>query len=69
MKTIIDENDQFAVISCQCRLIGELSGEPCEVAPAEMGCFVVGSTGEIMVSAGIRGIRLLNKQEAIDFIK
>ncbi|MFW9829250.1 MAG: 4Fe-4S binding protein [Candidatus Thorarchaeota archaeon] len=69
VKTIIDNNEQFAVISCQCRLIGELSGEPCEVAPAEMGCFVVGSAGVMMVSAGIRGARLLNKKEAIEFIK
>jgi Pyruvate/2-oxoacid:ferredoxin oxidoreductase delta subunit len=69
VKTIIDENDQFAVISCQCRLIGELSGEPCEVAPSEMGCFVVGAAGVMMVSEGIRGAKLLNKQEAIEFIK
>ncbi len=69
VKTLIDKNDQFAVISCQCRLIGELSGEPCEVAPSEMGCFIVGSAGVMMVSDGIRGARLLNKEEAIEFIK
>lgn len=40
VKSIIDQNDEFAVITCQCRLIGELSGEPCEVAPAELGCFI-----------------------------
>ena len=69
IKTLIDNNEQFAVISCQCRLIGELSGEPCEVAPAEMGCFVVGAAAEMMVSGKIRGARLLNKEEAIEFIK
>ncbi len=69
IKKLIEENDQFAVITCQCRLIGELSGEPCEVAPAEMGCFVVGAAGQMMVADGARGARLLNKQEAIEFIK
>jgi Pyruvate/2-oxoacid:ferredoxin oxidoreductase delta subunit len=69
IKTLIDENDQFAVISCQCRLIGELAGEPCEVAPAEMGCFIVGAAGAMMVSEGVHGARLLNKEEAIEFIK
>ncbi|MFW9867958.1 MAG: ATP-binding protein [Candidatus Thorarchaeota archaeon] len=66
---LINKYDKFAVITCQCRLIGELSGEPCEVAPAEMGCFVAGPAGEMMVNAGIRGARLLNKEEAIEFLK
>jgi len=66
---LINKHDQFAVITCQCRLIGELSGEPCEVAPAEMGCFVAGPAGQMMVDDGIRGARLLNKEEAIEFLK
>lgn len=66
---LINKYDQFAVITCQCRLIGELSGEPCEVAPAEMGCFVAGPAGQMMVDTGIRGARLLNKEEAIEFLK
>jgi Pyruvate/2-oxoacid:ferredoxin oxidoreductase delta subunit len=69
VSNLIEQNDKFAVITCQCRLIGELSGESCEVAPAEMGCFIVGAAGEMMVNEGIRGARLLNKQEAIEFIK
>ncbi|MHA2288199.1 MAG: hypothetical protein ACXABG_05385, partial [Promethearchaeota archaeon] len=34
VRDMIDKNESFAVISCQCRLIGEYTGEPCEVAPA-----------------------------------
>ena len=64
---IINNNDQFAVIPCQCRLIGELSGEPCEVAPSEMGCFIAGAASTMM--AQMPGARLLNKEEAIEFIK
>jgi len=66
---LISKHDQFAVITCQCRLIGELSGEPCEVAPAEMGCLVAGPAGKMMVNMGVRGARLLNKEETIEFLK
>ncbi len=69
VKSLIDANEEFASITCQCRLIGEMSGEPCKVAPAEMGCFVVGPAGAMMVQEGIRGAKLMNKQEAIEFIK
>ncbi|MFW9894743.1 MAG: ATP-binding protein [Candidatus Thorarchaeota archaeon] len=69
VKNIINKHEQFAVITCQCRLVGELSGEPCEVAPAEMGCFIAGPAGEMMFNAGIRGAKLLTKEEAIEFIK
>jgi len=69
VRNIIDKYDQFASITCQCRLIGELSGEPCEVAPAELGCFVAGPAGKMMVDEGIRGAKLLNKEEAIEFLK
>lgn len=67
MKEIIDNNDQFTVIPCQCRLIGEMTGEPCEVAPSEMGCFIAGPASNMMAS--VPGSRVLNKQEAIEFIK
>ena len=69
VKNLIDKHDQFASITCQCRLIGELSGEPCEVAPAEMGCFIAGAAAKMMIDAGVRGAKLLNKDEAIEFLK
>jgi Pyruvate/2-oxoacid:ferredoxin oxidoreductase delta subunit/peptidyl-tRNA hydrolase len=69
VKDRIEKNDVFAVIPCQCRLIGEMTGESCEVAPAEMGCFIVGPAGKMMVDQGLPGAKLLNKQEAIEFLK
>ena len=69
VKNLIDNNDQFAVITCQCRHIAELTGEPCEVATAEMGCFIAGPGAQMMVAGGILGARSLNKEEAIEFIK
>ena len=69
VRNMLDKHDQFAVISCQCRLIGELTGEPCDVAPAALGCLVAGPAGKMMVDGHIHGARLLNKEEAIEFLK
>lgn len=70
VKNLIDKHEHFAVITCQCRRIGELSGEPCEVAPASMGCFIAGPGAHMQVIAGIHGARLLkSKEEAIEFLK
>jgi len=69
VKNLIDRHDQFASITCQCRLIGELSGDPCEVAPAEMGCLVAGAAGKMMVDLGVRGAKLMTKEETIEYLK
>ncbi|MFX1281229.1 MAG: 4Fe-4S dicluster domain-containing protein [Promethearchaeota archaeon] len=66
---LINKHDQFCSITCQCRLIGELSGEPCEVAPADMGCLVAGPAAQMMVNIGIRGAKMMNKEETIEFLK
>jgi len=66
VKDMIDKNESFAVVPCQCRLIGEYTGEPCECAPAEMGCFLTGEAAERQISYGARR---LTKEEAIDFIR
>lgn len=68
VKNLIERHEKFAVIPCQCRLIGEMSGEPCEVAPAEMGCFI-GGVGTDMMKEYVPGTRLMNKEEAIKFLK
>ncbi|MFX1570007.1 MAG: 4Fe-4S binding protein [Promethearchaeota archaeon] len=67
VKDMIDKNDTFGVIPCQCRLIGEYTGDPCELAPAEMGCFVVGESAKRWISEG--AARSLTREEAIDFIR
>ncbi|NHI93086.1 MAG: 4Fe-4S dicluster domain-containing protein [Candidatus Lokiarchaeota archaeon] len=67
VEDLINNNNEFAVIPCQCRYVGELSGEPCEVASADMGCFCAGRSAIAMVDAGIG--RRLNKEEAIEYLK
>lgn len=67
VEEMINKNDKFAVIPCQCRLIAELNGEPCTVAPASMGCFLVGPEAEAIVNFGMG--RALSKEEAIEYLK
>jgi len=52
VEEMINRNEAFAVIPCQCRIIGELTGEPCRV-PSEMGCFAVGLLAKAFVSMGV----------------
>ncbi|MHA2280880.1 MAG: 4Fe-4S binding protein [Promethearchaeota archaeon] len=66
VKDMIDKNESFAVVPCQCRLIGEYTGESCELAPAEMGCFLTGEAAERQIAYGARR---LTKEEAIEFIR
>jgi len=63
---LIEDYDDFSYITCQCRLIGDLTGEPCEVAPAEMGCFLAGTIAQGAIKAGAPR---LNKEEAIEYLK
>jgi ferredoxin len=67
VKDLIDKNDTFASLTCPCRLVGEMSGEPCKVAPAELGCFVVGVAAKLAIQAGFG--RPLTKEQAIEYIK
>ncbi|MHA1730263.1 MAG: ATP-binding protein [Promethearchaeota archaeon] len=67
VKQMIDNNDTFAVLDCQCRLIAELNGNPCKIAPKELGCFLVGISAKIFLGKGLA--RELSKEEAIEFIK
>ncbi|MHA1386637.1 MAG: 4Fe-4S dicluster domain-containing protein [Candidatus Helarchaeota archaeon] len=67
VEELIKKNDFFAVIPCQCRLIAELNGEKCEVAPAEMGCFLVGPSVLAVVNMGFG--KALTKEEAIEYLK
>ncbi|MBD3228003.1 MAG: hypothetical protein GF329_07420 [Candidatus Lokiarchaeota archaeon] len=67
VEDIINKNDTFAVIPCQCRLVGELSGEPCEIAPSDMGCLVSGIGAKAL--SGFGYARSLNKEEAIQYLK
>jgi len=67
IEDMINRNKVFCVIPCQCRLIAELDGEPCKVAPAAMGCFVAGPSAQALINLGFG--KQLTKEEAIDYIK
>ena len=67
VEDLINKNNHFAVIPCQCRLVGELSGEPCEIATSEMGCFITGIGAQAIVNFGYG--RALTKEEAIEYLK
>ncbi|MDD1778612.1 MAG: 4Fe-4S binding protein [Candidatus Helarchaeota archaeon] len=67
VKDLIDRNDTFAALTCPCRLVAQMSGEPCSVAPAELGCFMVGVAAKLAVQAGFG--RPLTKEQAIEFIR
>ena len=67
VEILINSNDLFVVKDCDCRKIGELSGEPCSVAPAELGCLICGMAAQFLIDRGIG--RQLTKEEAIEFLK
>jgi len=67
VEDLINNNEFFTVIPCQCRLVGEMSGDPCEVAAADMGCFITGKPAQAMASYGWG--RALTKEEAIEYLK
>ncbi len=68
VEELIKNNEHFAVIPCQCRLISELSGKDlCQVASADMGCFLVGPSAQGVVAMGMG--RGLTKEEAIEYLK
>lgn len=63
---VIEKNEYFMTVPCQCRLIGEMTGEPCKVAPADLGCFISGSLAKEAIMHGYPG---MSKDEAIVFLK
>ena len=67
VENLINKFDVFAVVPCQCRLIGEYAGEPCELAPAKDGCLFGGIAAQMQIQKGWG--RKLNRQEAIEYIK
>ncbi len=64
---MINKNDHFAVIPCQCRLIGEMNSDPCKRAPASMGCLAAGPAAPMLAANGYA--KALTKQEALEFLK
>ncbi len=67
VEELINRNEKFVGLRCQCRQVGELAGEPCEKTPSELGCLACGLVAEQLTSMGIG--KELSKEEAIDLIK
>ncbi len=67
VEEIINRNDYFVGLRCQCRQVGELAEEPCEKAPSELGCLACGIVAKQLTSLGIG--KPLSKEQAIDLIK
>ncbi|NVM30736.1 MAG: 4Fe-4S binding protein [Candidatus Helarchaeota archaeon] len=67
VEDLINKNEYFASIPCQCRMIGEMTGEPCELAPSEMGCFITGVAAQAAATLGWG--TALNKEQAIEYLK
>ena len=67
VEMLINSNDLFVVKPCDCRRIGELSGEPCSVASSELGCLFCGIAAQLLLDYGIG--KQLTKEEAIEFLK
>ncbi len=67
VENLIHQNDLWVVKPCDCRKIGELTGEPCSIASSEMGCLFCGMAAQFLLDHGIG--KKLSKEEAIEFLK
>ncbi len=67
LENVINKNEKFVVVTCPCRLVGELSGDPCSKAPAEMGCIFMGIAAQLFLELGWG--RPLTKEETIQYLK
>lgn len=64
---MIDKNDYFAKLECQCRLIGKETGDPCKI-PDELGCFLCGLFAKMLVNSG-HAEEIPSKEAAIQYVK
>ena len=67
VENLIHQNDLWVVKPCDCRKIGELTGEPCSIASSEMGCLFCGMAAQFLLDRGIG--KKLSKEEAFEFLK
>ncbi|NHI91194.1 MAG: 4Fe-4S dicluster domain-containing protein [Candidatus Lokiarchaeota archaeon] len=67
VRELINKNDYFAKVYCQCREVGELTGNPCEI-PRDLGCLLCGLTAKIGVDAGWAE-EIPTKEDAIKYTK
>lgn len=67
-RELIEKNDVFVKLPCQCRLIGELAGEPCELThSSENGCLACGVVADTLMNMGIGEV--ISKEEALEHLR
>ncbi|NHI90961.1 MAG: 4Fe-4S dicluster domain-containing protein [Candidatus Lokiarchaeota archaeon] len=65
---LVKRNEIFVRLPCQCRVIGEMAGEPCELThSSENGCLACGVVAETLTNMGIG--EKISKEEAIKHIR
>jgi len=67
VEELIEQNDYFAKVPCQCRMVGEYAGDPCTLAPADVGCLAAGDPARTVVKHNMG--EEISKEEAIDYLK
>jgi Pyruvate/2-oxoacid:ferredoxin oxidoreductase delta subunit len=67
VRELIDENEIFATVYCQCREIAKMAGEPCKYAPEDLGCLLCGLTAQMAVSEG--WATEISREAAIQLVK
>ncbi|MHA1314762.1 MAG: 4Fe-4S dicluster domain-containing protein [Candidatus Helarchaeota archaeon] len=67
VESMISKTDFYAKIPCQCRMVGDFIGDPCTIAPKDVGCFVAGMAARQVVAMGLG--EELTKDEAIAYLK
>ncbi len=66
VEDMINKNEYFASIPCQCRLIGEMNGDPCKRTTPDIGCLATGQSTQLLVAQGWG--KALSKQEALQYV-
>lgn len=68
VRELIDKNNTFAKVYCQCREVAKLSGEPCQYVSEDdgLGCLLCGITAKIAIDQGW-GVEIPTKEDAIEY--
>ncbi|NHI93812.1 MAG: 4Fe-4S dicluster domain-containing protein [Candidatus Lokiarchaeota archaeon] len=67
VEEMLNYSDVYAKVPCQCRMVGDYVGDPCKIAPKDVGCFVTGIVAEQVIKMG-HGTKL-TKDEAIEYLQ
>ena len=68
VRELLDKNDYYAKIFCQCREIAKMTGEPCNHAPEDLGCLLCGLTARVLVDQGM-ATEIPTREEAEKYVE